>query len=426
MPPRSALAGVGLTSGSAHAVVVCDDIVLPVALAPEATADQIVAAARAAAPGPLSAVTVDLSRVMLDAVLADPADVERVPRVAVIRIVPRAATDPNLGRSPSDFIENLISERHTVRGGHDLLGNELAPLDRGGLADLGATLAAGEVRQVAVVGAGSQACPDHEREVADALQATLPGALISVASEFGGQGLVGREATVALDCALRPMTEKLLDEWQAAVDAAPGRITLRVARGDGGSSTPARVRALPVVAIGARDAIELMGAAHLAALSDCRVVLPRDGSRVAGDVRHGMPVVRSAELADLGTELVVPTAALAPEPGDGAQLRRVDDVPVIVAEQHPDLLADVGAAVSKPTAWLDEVAYIESAAQLESIRREAEERAIGLVVANGAAPGSAYLAEVSTVAVPYSPSGTVRIRVRVSGAPYAEPTAGAR
>ena len=51
------------------------------------------------------------------------------------------------------------------------------------------------------------------------------------------------------------------------------------------------------------------------------------------------------------------------------------------------------------------------------VRRDAEERATAIVMANGAAPGTACLAEVSTVAVPYSPSGTVRIRVRVAGAP---------
>jgi len=81
------------------------------------------------------------------------------------------------------------------------------------------------------------------------------------------------------------------------------------------------------------------------------------------------------------------------------------------------VLACVGAAVSSPAAWLDEFAFIESAGQLESVRRDAEERASAIVMANGARPGSGYLAEVATVAVPYSPAGTVRIRVRVVGAP---------
>jgi hypothetical protein len=41
-------------------------------------------------------------------------------------------------------------------------------------------------------------------------------------------------------------------------------------------------------------------------------------------------------------------------------------------------------------------------------------------MANGAAPGTVSVTEVAVVAVPYSPAGAVRIRVRVAGAPDGE------
>jgi hypothetical protein len=196
-------------------------------------------------------------------------------------------------------------------------------------------------------------------------------------------------------------------------------VQLRVARGDGGFGTAPRIRATPSVALGATDAAVLCGAAHLAGKQDCRVLLPGPAGQVAGDVRHGLPVVRSAQLVDLGTELVVPTTVLAPDPGreDQREVTRVTDLPVVFAERDPAELACIGAAVSQPTAWLDEVAFIESAAQLDGVRRDAEERAAAIVMANGAVPGTTYLIESSIVAVPYSPSGTVRIRVRVAGSP---------
>jgi hypothetical protein len=344
-----------------------------------------------------------------------------LPRVAVVRIVPRAATDPALGRSPAELVERRIARRFTVAGGHDLLGNELCPLDREQLGAVCAELAAGTIRHVAIVAAGSQARPAHERDVADAIQAALPGVRISVASDYGGHGLVAREATVVLDCALGVLTEQLLDRCERTLARLPSRMHLRVARGDGGYSTPSRIRAMPVVAFGATEALELCGAAYLEDLEDCRVLLPRGGAQVAGEVRHGLALVRPAEPAGIGTELVVPTAVLAPEPDatlDGIP-GRVADVPVVRARREPHLLACIGAAISRPISWLDEVAFIESAAALDTVRRDAEERATAIVMANGAAPGSAYLAEVSTVAVPYSPSGTVRIRVRVAGAPDA-------
>jgi hypothetical protein len=198
-------------------------------------------------------------------------------------------------------------------------------------------------------------------------------------------------------------------------------VVLRVARGDGGYSTPSRIRVTPVVAFGATDALELCGAAYLAGLADCRVLLPRERRRLAGEVRHRLAVVRPAEPVGLGTELVVPTAVLTPEPEErpGGLPPRAADVPAIRPDADRYLLACVGAAISRPASWLDEVAFIESAAELDRVRRDAEERATAMVMANGAAPGTTHIAEISTVAVPYSPSGTIRVRVRVAGAPDA-------
>jgi hypothetical protein len=422
-PGDVAYAGVTLHPGCSAAAVLRPAGLVTLAPLPAAVdsagADAVLKAIVAAVPGGrIQAVTVDMSPVLLDAVLHP----SQATPVAVIRITPRAARDPALARSPAELVERLVARRFSVAGGHDLLGHELCPLDRAGLAGVCAQLPGTGLRGVAIIAAGSQAEPGHERAVADAVQAALPAAHITAATDFGGHGLVAREATAALDCALSQLADRLLDLWEAALRRAGITAPLRVARGDGGYSTPSLVRALPVVALGASDALELRGTAYLEGIEDCRVILPRPGGHVAGDVRRGLPVVRSAELAGIGTALVVPTAVLAPEPGispDGDH-RWVRDVPVVFANRDPRLLACVGAAVSQPTAWLDEVAFIESAAQLERVRREAQERATAIVMANGAAPGTASVTEVSVVAVPYSPAGAVRIRVRVAGAPDGE------
>ncbi|NUR98828.1 MAG: hypothetical protein HOV67_26675, partial [Kribbellaceae bacterium] len=368
-------------------------------------------------PGGPFAVTVDLAPMLLDAITGTRSG--GLPGVAVIRVVPRPATDPALARSPAAVIERLVARRFTVAGGHDLLGNELRPLDQDLLAEVCAELAAGSIRQVAIVAAGSQARPGHERRVADAVQTAVPGVRISAASEYGGHGLVAREATVVLDRALAGVVEQLLDRCERILNRLPGEFQLRVARGDGGYSTASRIRTMPVVAFGATDALEICGAAYLEGVSDCRVLLTRDGMQLAGEVRRGLAQVSLAESAGIGTELVVPTAILTPERADGAAVYpgRSTDTPVVHAQHPAELLACVGAAISSPTSWLDEVAFIESADELTSVRRDAEERATAFVTANGAAPGTAFLAEVSTVAVPYSPAGTVRIRVRVAGTP---------
>ena len=424
MRPRAsgpAYSGISVQPDLSSAVVVHGDRVLAVPAVPAGTAGNrsLLAAIAASTPVGISAVTLDISMLLLHAVLHRAAD---LPPVAVIRIVPVPATDPTLSRSPSRVVERLVGRRFTVSGGNDLLGNELCRLDRGALPAVCAQLKASGIVDVAIVAAGSQARPLHERAVADAVQAAVPQARISLASDFGGHGLVAREATVTLDCALRPLTDALLTEWEAALALSLPTASLRVARGDGGYSTSSRVRSLPIMSIGSADAMQVAGAAHLAHSRNCRVLLPRPGGQVAGDVRNGMVAIRSGELAAFGVQLVVPTAVLTPDRGaPGAASGRSTDARIVRATRDVEELTCLGAAVSSPTAWLDEFAFIESAAQLDRVRSEARERARALVLANGAAPGSADVAEVSTVAVPYSPPGTVRVRVRVAGAPDTDP-----
>jgi hydantoinase/oxoprolinase-like protein len=362
-------------------------------------------------------VTVDISRLLLEPVLHRPAGLSPV---ALIRVLPRPATDPALGRHPADVIERLVTRRFTVPGGHDLFGRELVPLDRRVLRAVCREIERDGIRHIAVVAAGSQAQPRHEREVADSVQSVLPDARISVAYDFGGLGLTPREATVVLNAALSDVADTVLDACAAAVRVWTPGIAPQVGRGDGGWADASRMRTLPVLGLGARDALQLLGAASLAGVDDCRVLLDRPSGPVVGDVRHRLVSVRPHTLRGLGTELVVPTAALTdarevPYPPDPAE-RRSGDIPLVRADRDPDDLACVGATVSRPTAWLDEIAFIESTAQLDGIRRDAKARATAIFTANGAIPGTADIVETSTVAVPYSPSGTVRVRVRVAGA----------
>ncbi|MGI3782506.1 MAG: hydantoinase/oxoprolinase N-terminal domain-containing protein, partial [Janthinobacterium lividum] len=411
--PPCASAGVLLRPRDASAVVVVPGrppvrVALPRggAVDPGSVMTAVAAVARANQV-PLDVVTVDVSGVLLEAVVhGHPV----ASQTAAVRIVPRPAEEPALARSPAAVVERLIAHRFTVAGGHDLLGHELCPLDRAQLSRLCEALRRDGTRQVAVVGAGSPARPDHERAVADAVQAAVPGCDITVGSEFGGQGLVAREATAVVNAWLRPLARDVVDGLEQALAAVLPGVVLRVARGDGGHTMPARAAELPATALGATDAMELRGAAHLAGRDDTRVVLRRPGGGVTGHVRRGLVVVRSAQLEGIGTELVVPTAALAQHPG-----ATNDTEQGLPTRGDPDLIACVGAATSRPTSWLDEVAVIESAQELEGVRSEAEQRAMAIATANGALPGTAHVVDLSVIAVPYSPSGTVRIRVRVAG-----------
>jgi hypothetical protein len=412
--------GISLGSHRSQALVIRDRTVLGAVSVDGSDPHELLSRIRPAHRAQARSVTIDISRLLLEPILHQPG---RLSSVTVVRVLPRAATDPALGRHPADVVERLVVRRFTVPGGHDLFGRELVPLDRRALREVCREIGRDRTRRIAIVAAGSQAQPRHEREVADALQSVLPDARISVAYDFGGLGMTPREATVVLNAALSDVAEEVLDACTAAVHRYTRGIAPQVGRGDGGWADASRMRTLPVLGLGARDALQLLGAASLADEDDCRVLLERPSDPVVGDVRHRLVAVRPYTLRELGTELVVPTAALTDADGvrnllDSAA-HRPGDIPLVRADRDPDELACAGAAVSRPTAWLDEIAFIESTAELERIRRDAQARATAIFTANGAIPGTADIVETSTVAVPYSPSGTVRVRVRVAGAPDA-------
>ncbi|PWJ49559.1 hypothetical protein SAMN06264364_12526 [Quadrisphaera granulorum] len=347
--------------------------------------------------------------------------------VAVVRVTPRASTDPALARHPSALVEALVSHRWVVPGGHDLLGRELRLLDRDVLADVVETLAGVAPRYVAVVAAGSAGQPAHERTVADAVQAALPGARISAAHDFGGHGSAAREATVVADAALRGAVDVVVDRAEAVLRRRAGRrgAELRLCRGDGGSLSAERARSAPVLVLGGGHGPAVLGAALLAGLDRCRVVLPAvGGGHLVGGVRNGLALVRPLVVGSPPAELVVPTVAVdRARPGVAGDRLPADagspvdgQVPDVVADRPLDELACAGAALARPLSWLDEIAAIGSADDLAAVQRTAVQRATALATANGAEPGSADVVEVSAVAVPYSRAGTVRVRVRVGGA----------
>jgi len=360
-------------------------------------------------------VGIDLSELLGVAVVDGTAD-----PVVMVRITPRPAIDRVLAGHPSPRVEHLIAHRFTVRGGHDLYGRDLAELDVSAATALCDRPEMASAKGIAVLATGSAAQSRHERDVADLLQFAFPETHISIAGDFGGLGLAPREATVVLDAALSGVAGRLAGELLDATARLPD-VPVMIGRGDGGLTTLTGLRTHPVSVLQSAPALRVLAAAHRSGHTDCRVVLTLGhpasdpvGVPFIGEVRSGLVSAQPYLTTALAADLVIPTAQLAPFAG------YVDDddvgsTPLVINGDDPDELAAAGAALSRPAAWLDEIAQIEDQDQLDRIRQAAKERAVAIAIANGTAPGTAEFVDVSTVAVPYSPSGTVRLRVRVAG-----------
>ncbi|MCW2899031.1 MAG: hypothetical protein JWO67_1296, partial [Streptosporangiaceae bacterium] len=100
--------------------------------------------------------------------------------VAALRIAPRQPVSPALGRHPAPLVRSLVGREAVVRGGHDLFGTELAPLDvDAAVREARAAQEAG-FEALAVTATGAVGSAEHETAAAERILDAVPGLRLSL------------------------------------------------------------------------------------------------------------------------------------------------------------------------------------------------------------------------------------------------------
>lgn len=366
-------------------------------------------------------------------------------RVAALRVVPRLPSTPAVGGHPAALVRSLVAWRGTVTGGHDLFGNELAPLDLDAAERCAETARAAGLTTLAVTATGACALASHEQALAARLLERFPDLRLCLSYEAGGLGLLEREATTIVNAALLDVAEYLVTGCERATRTLSARASCSFATGDGGRVSGKRLRLFPAVGLAATGAAALIGAATLSGTTDALVVLTGPSTLTLGQVREGLPHVESDLPGAIGVRMAAPQPVLTVNrvrtASEAATLltehsRRTTDVVAVldeggleVAEQFlratggvPVLLrpgadiAAVGAACTEPSAWLD-LLIPGTAEELDGLQTRAEQQALTLVAANGAKPGSEHIVRSAATAVGYLRSSLYRLQVRASSRP---------
>jgi hypothetical protein len=360
-------------------------------------------------------------------------------RVAVLRIAPRRPVSSALGRHPAPLVRSLVGREAVVRGGHDLFGAELTPLDiDAALREARAAREAG-FDALAVTATGAVGCAEHEMAVAERILDAVPGLRVCLSHEVGGFGLLQREASTVLNAALHPRAVDLVDRCERITAATVPHGATWFATGDGGRVSAERMRTFPVSVLGARGAAALLGAAMLAATPTATVVLADEDGLVSGHVRDELPHVASDVMEFAGVRLATPQAVLSPlstalstVAPEAAVVAAVDEAGVDTAREFAerlgaatligpgsDLVA-VGATGTEPGAWLDTVVSADTQAELQRVRALLEQRACTVVASGDARPGSERVVSSAVIPLSFLRSGSYRIVVRACGRSGAE------
>lgn len=382
--------------------------------------DRVLSALRLQFGSRITDVTADVGRVLA---AGQPGD------VVAIRISPRPPADQFHNTKLPALIEPAVIRTLHVRGGHDLRGRPLAPLDLNTfLAEL-PSIVSGGLRNVAITAVGSTASPEHETRIADAILSNNSDMRISISSEFYSSVFRDRDYTAILNSALMQSGEDLAAMLEEAGHRHFPAATLSYARNDGGRAPLSRLAVAPVHGLHPDPAMAILGAATLGGLPDGEVVVCTDAGVRVGNTRRGLPVshslIRQGYEASLATNaaIVEPYTANHPVrpgiPSVVADVRTSQDTPPDfgLAPTLPDArdLTLIGCAAAPLTAWIDRLERVSGQADLQRVQHRAEEEARSAAVQLGASPTDTRIIESNVFAMPYGNPGIVRIRVQAAG-----------
>lgn len=246
-----------------------------------------------------------------------------------------------------------------LEGGHDVIGDEVAPLDEEAVRE--AILAGrNNVEAFAVSGYFSVRNPAQELR-AKALVEELTGLPVTCGHELSSRlNAVRRATTVALNARLIPLLRKLIVTVRDTLKAMGIRAPLMVVKGDGSLVRAEWAQMRPVETILSGPAASAVGACHLAGLRDVWVVdvggtttdiaallngrpgLSPEGARVGG----WQTMVEAVDVHTIG--LGGDSHVQVDRKGEAViGPRRV--VPLcLLAEEHPEILRELRQQLAKP------------------------------------------------------------------------------
>ncbi|MBV8704078.1 MAG: hydantoinase/oxoprolinase family protein, partial [Acetobacteraceae bacterium] len=219
-------------------------------------------------------------------------------------------------------------------------GSVAVPLDEASVAEALATLRAERVEAVAVCLLHSHANPAHERAVARAARAALPGAALSVSHEILPEiKEYPRTSTTVINATIQPVVRAYLTALQARLRALGVTATLRLMQSNGGLAAAGFAAAQPARIVESGPAAGVVGGAALAKrLGEARVItfdmggttakagLVEDGEAARTEAMEiGAGVMAGSRLlVGAGYMLKLPAIDLAEVGAGGGSLCRLD------------------------------------------------------------------------------------------------------
>lgn len=217
-----------------------------------------------------------------------------VPTAAVRLGLPATASLPPLVDWPDRLRDAIGNHVYMCHGGHEFDGRVISPLDRDELRRVAVDAADKGVRAVAITSVFSPVNDEFEREASEVMRAEVPELVITRSHELGRVGLLERENAAVMNACLRPLAERTVDAFQAAIDELAIDASLYISQNDGTLMSAEYTRQYPVATFASGPTNSMRGAAFLSGVRDGAVIDVGGTTADIGLLVNGFPREASA------------------------------------------------------------------------------------------------------------------------------------
>jgi N-methylhydantoinase A/oxoprolinase/acetone carboxylase beta subunit len=210
--------------------------------------------------------------------------------VAAVRIsLPAAATLEPFVDWPPDLTERVRGRVDMVRGGHEVDGRPIVPLDHAAVRRVAREIRASGLRSVAVTAAFSPLNPGCEDEAARILREECPDVAVTLSHHIGRIGLLARENVALLNASLVDLARRTTRAFTEALAASGIGCPLYLTQNDGTVMRADYAERYPVYSFASGPTNSMRGAAFLSGLSEAIVVDVGGTTSDIGCLRNGFP-----------------------------------------------------------------------------------------------------------------------------------------
>jgi N-methylhydantoinase A/oxoprolinase/acetone carboxylase beta subunit len=233
-----------------------------------------------------------VSRVVIGTTHFTNALVERrsLESVGILRLAsPSGEALPPMTSWPADLRACIGEHVFLLRGGHEVDGRELAPLDEAGVRQAARALRQADVRAIAIIGAFAPMNAAMEARAAAIVQQEHPRASITLSHSVGRLGLVERENAAILNATLSRLAVAVVDAFDNALASIGLAAPLYLSQNDGTLISHTQAAAQPVMCIGSGPTNSMRGAAFLTGVQDAIVMDVGGTTTDIGVLTQGFP-----------------------------------------------------------------------------------------------------------------------------------------